>query len=398
MPELIGRGTTYDLPNFHGMLFGVTPDDTPVLSSIGGLTGGERSNGTFEHEWQWYDLRDGDQRVRVEGADAPAAENRVRGNLTNVLEIHQETVDVSYTKQAATGHFAGSNIAGDNPVSNEEAWQIVQAVKQKGLDIEFSFINGTYAKPRTNASPRRTRGLIQAAREGVNGTANVINKGTTIEDCAATAADGRFAKTSHGLSNDDQVAVVDGGAVGFNPRLVYYVVGSASGTFQLAATRGGEVIRPSADATLDVVKLGAVTRDDTDNLLQMVWENGGIRESETATLLVGAAHKRLVTSEYIIRAGYAEQSRNVGGVNLQTIETDFGRLNIMLSRVLPRHTLAVVSLDQCAPVILEIPGKGFLFLEPLAKVGASERSQLYGEVGLRYGNPLGHGVIDGAKV
>jgi hypothetical protein len=83
----------------------------------------------------------------------------------------------------------------------------------------------------------------------------------------------------------------------------------------------------------------------------------------------------------------------VGGVNVQTIETDFGRLNVMLNRYLPVHSIQVVSLEQCAPVFLEVPGKGFLFLEPLAKTGASEASQIYGEIGLEYGNELAHGKI-----
>ncbi|WP_446677904.1 SU10 major capsid protein [Streptomyces hydrogenans] len=51
----------------------------------------------------------------------------------------------------------------------------------------------------------------------------------------------------------------------------------------------------------------------------------------------------------------------------------------------------------CAPVWLEIPGKGMLFAEPLAKVGASEKWQLYGEVGLEYGPESYHGLITDLK-
>jgi hypothetical protein len=35
----------------------------------------------------------------------------------------------------------------------------------------------------------------------------------------------------------------------------------------------------------------------------------------------------------------------------------------------------------------------FLFVEPLAKEGAAEKFQIYGEVGLKYGNPNAHGKI-----
>jgi hypothetical protein len=55
----------------------------------------------------------------------------------------------------------------------------------------------------------------------------------------------------------------------------------------------------------------------------------------------------------------------------------------------------VVSLGECSPVYLEVPGKGHFFAEPLAKTGAYEKVQLYGEVGLAYGNERMHGKITG---
>jgi hypothetical protein len=65
----------------------------------------------------------------------------------------------------------------------------------------------------------------------------------------------------------------------------------------------------------------------------------------------------------------------------------------MLDRHVPPDTLAVVSMEQCRPVFLEVPGKGHFFAEPLAKTGAKDRVQLYGEVGLQYGNEKSHGKL-----
>jgi hypothetical protein len=129
------------------------------------------------------------------------------------------------------------------------------------------------------------------------------------------------------------------------------------------------------------------------DLLQMVWTNGGITVSETATLICGAVQKRKLTKVFITDKGYEERTRNVAGVNLQTIETDFGLLNIMLNRYMPADQIAVSSLDELAPVFLRVPGRGFLFAEPLAKTGASDRFQIYGEVGLKYGNERSHGKV-----
>jgi len=319
MPGITGMITSFNTPNYVGELFGLTPTDTPLLSAIGGLTGGQSTDSTI-FTWQTYDLRAPDAaRQRLEGADAPPPEARTRLNAFNVVEIHQEALSISYTRQAATGQFAATGsavptsagVTGTNPVGDELTWQSQRALEQIARDIEQTFISGTYAQPVDNATPRRTRGLLQAI------ATNVI---TNTNPAALTEA-----------------MILD--------------------------------------------------------LLQMVWTNGGITVSETATLICGAVQKRKLTKIFITDKGYEERTRNVAGVNLQTIECDFGRLNIMLNRYMPADQIAVSSLDELAPVFLRVPGRGFLFAEPLAKTGASDKFQIYGEVGLRYGNERSHGKI-----
>ena len=321
MAGITGQGTTFNLPNYVGELFAVTPTDTPFLSAIGGLTGGESVNAII-FQWQGYDLRaPANNRQRVEGADAPPPEARTRFALHNVVEIHQEALEMSYTRQAATGQFAstGSNhpntvgLQGSNPVTDELDWQTQQALIQIARDIEVSFITGTFANPADNATARKTRGLLSAI------TTNVTTNGTAA----------------------------------------------------------------------------ALTEAMILDLLQDVWENGGIQVSETATIMCNAWQKRTLTKIFVTDKNYQEMSRNVGGVSVSTIETDFGRLNIMLNRHMPADQLAVISLDQCAPVFLNIPGKGFLFVEPLARTGAADKFQIYGECGLKYGNERTHGKITG---
>lgn len=320
MPSISGLGTTYNLPNYVGELFAASPEDTPFLSAIGGLTGGE-SVGSTVFTWQSYALRDADEnRQREEGADAPTAEGTARANGTNVLEIHQEQVAVSYTKQGATRQVATAGAAnvqlGMQPVQDELTWQIQAELKTISRDVEKSFIVGAYHLPTDNTTARKTQGIMNAI------TSNVVTNSTAAE--------------------------------------------------------------LTADMVLD--------------LMQTVWENGGIQESETRTLLTNATQKRKLTKLFVTDANYQEQTRNVGGVNVQTIETDFGRVNIMLDRWMPSDALAVVSLEDCSPAFLEVPGKGHFFAEPLAKTGASDKVQLYGEIGLVYGNEQHHGKITGLTV
>ncbi|GMA26194.1 hypothetical protein GCM10025864_39530 [Luteimicrobium album] len=65
----------------------------------------------------------------------------------------------------------------------------------------------------------------------------------------------------------------------------------------------------------------------------------------------------------------------------------------MLNRYVPADTLIVASLEELSPAFLEIPGSGHFFAEPLAKTGASDKVQIYGEIGLKYGNERKHGVL-----
>ena len=54
-----------------------------------------------------------------------------------------------------------------------------------------------------------------------------------------------------------------------------------------------------------------------------------------------------------------------------------------------------LNLDVIAPVYQPVPGKGNFFLEPLAKTGAGEKYQLFGQLGLDHGPEWYHGKFTG---
>jgi Family of unknown function (DUF5309) len=401
MSGLTALGTTFNLPNFTGILYQLTPSDTPFFSAIGGLTGGKATTGK-SFEWSNYDLRDAGQNVALEGQDAPPDQVRIRGTANNVTQIHHETTGVSYTKQAATGDVAGLNTAGKvNQVMDELDWQVQQFLKIMVRDIEYSFIRGIYQNPSDNLTPRMTRGILQAI------TTNVVSGGTAVPGgvgATATAGTDLIAAAGHGLAAGDQVQLSSiTGAAPLNANTTYYVSanGLVAGAFKVSTTPGGAPVDITADGTVTVTKRGAVSRNMINSLLQQAYVNGGLMDTATATLLVPPQQKSALTDQYITGTGYGsrqETTRDVGGVSVSTIISDFGTLNVMLDRHMPADTIAVVSLEQCAPVYLEIPGKGHFFAEPLAKTGAKDRVQLYGEVGLSYGNERTHAKITGLSI
>jgi len=95
--------------------------------------------------------------------------------------------------------------------------------------------------------------------------------------------------------------------------------------------------------------------------------------------------------------GYAPQDRNVGGIAIKQIETDFGNIGIMLDRFMPTTTIAFVDMAVVSPVFQPVPGKGNLFYETLAKTGAAEEGQIFGQIGLDHGPAFCHGTITGLK-
>lgn len=393
MSGITGLGTTYNLPNYTGILFALTPAETKFLSAIGGLASGGQTTAT-QFEWETFNLRNAGQNVALEGAAAPSAQERVRGSVNNVTQIHHEKVSVSYSKLAAVGQKAGINNAEPNPVMNEDDWQVAQMLKQMVRDVNFSFIQGVYQLPTDNTTTRKTRGLLAAIVSNL--TANATSTITGL-----SAATDTVTETSTALANGDKIVFTD---VGASTTLVqgrtYFVVSKSTNAFKVALTSGGTAVTIGT-ATVAYRKpwTTTLTVDHISALLQGVYDNGGIAETDTAALMVNSSQKLAISRAYATAYGkFVESSRNLAGVNVTTIETDFGTLNLMLERAMPQDAIAAVSLEQCRPVFLETPGKGHFFAEPLAKVGASDDVQLYGEAGLAYGNEMAHGLLTGLAV
>lgn len=393
MAGISGLGTNYNLPNYTGLLFGLTPEVTPFFSAIGGLSGGKQTTST-QFEWQTYDLRDASQPSVVEGASAPTAQGRARANVSNVVQIHQEKVSIAYSKIAAFGQKAGINNDQPNPIRSELDWQVEQTLKQMVRDINYSLLRGTYQLPTDNTTARKTKGLLSAVSSN-----SWDQKGDALPTVTATASTDVVNSTAHGLTDGDSVVftALTGGA-GLSTDTPYYVVSAATDTFKVSLTKGGTAIDITTNASAATAyQLTTLTTTMIEDALQGVYDNGGI--TATTTLIVNSSQKRAISAAYAAAYGKANPVvGQVGGVNVTRLDTDFGVINLMLDAMVPKHKIAIASLEQCAPVFLETPGKGHFFAEPLAKTGASDDVQLYGEVGLAYGNEKAHGLITGLAI
>ena len=113
-------------------------------------------------------------------------------------------------------------------------------------------------------------------------------------------------------------------------------------------------------------------------------------------LMCGSDQKQRITALYEKQLGYnTPAARNVAGMNITEIETDFFKMGVAYNPYVPNDRILIADVAACAPVFQDVPDKGTLFLEDLAKTGAAEKKQIYGEIGLDHGPSFLHGSITG---
>ena len=167
--NITGQGTLWNLPNYAGDLFTADPVNTPFLTAIGGLTGGmQTDNFEFPTDSQ-YSMPEAAQPAITETASltAPTANGFVRDQNTNVTQIFQEKVSISYVKLSNGGRMSGLNTSGQrNNVPDEKAWQIARTLEKIARDVEYTFLNGTYAKSTGADVANKTRGMLELCSKG----------------------------------------------------------------------------------------------------------------------------------------------------------------------------------------------------------------------------------------
>lgn len=170
--NVTGQGTIWNLPNYAGELFTADPANTPFLTAIGGLTGGmQTTNFEFPTDSQYSFPKAAQPEISEQAsATAPAATCFVRAQNTNVTQIFQEKVSISYVKLSNTGRMSGLNTAEqENNVPDEKAWQIARTLEKIARDVEYTFLNGAYAKASAANVANKTRGMLAlCAGEGGN--------------------------------------------------------------------------------------------------------------------------------------------------------------------------------------------------------------------------------------
>lgn len=160
--------TTGSYPNFSGMLFNKGNTKTPFSSLIGGKA--YSTNHMKFPVGQFYTTANGTQPAISEQASltAPDATGTKRTQEYNTTQIFQKSFGVSYLKQSDMGTLSGINVANQtaNPI-DEVAFQATVKMQEIMQDLEYTFINGTYAEATSETVAAKTRGIIPAITTNV---------------------------------------------------------------------------------------------------------------------------------------------------------------------------------------------------------------------------------------
>lgn len=137
----------------------------------------------------------------------------------------------------------------------------------------------------------------------------------------------------------------------------------------------------------------AISKSIFENALRDAMVNGMFNLGDTVQCLADATQYAALTALYE-SATQLPVSRDVVGVQVRVIVTKWATVELVWEPDMPAGELLLTQPKYCRAVAMPIPGKGVLFAEPLAKTGAAEPWQIYGELGIDYRHEVFHAVVD----
>jgi len=135
----------------------------------------------------------------------------------------------------------------------------------------------------------------------------------------------------------------------------------------------------------------AFTKSLMDQLVLEMYTNGA--DFIRPVIFCTGADKQRISAEI----GFVPTDRNLGGLSIDRIQTDFGVFEVVSSRNMPAGYMLFADMAKCNLVIQPVPGlatvDGVLGYEELSKTGASSKGQLYAQLGLDYSSAYFHGSL-----
>lgn len=302
---------SFTCPNYSGTLYTKSNIETPFLNAIGSPL---YTRSVEFATSQDYALEDATQ-PEISEADSVKGVDPTfitRSQKSNVTQIFQEAVSVSYAKQSNMGTLSGINIAGQVPNPLDEL-QFQKAAKMRKIAnaIEYTFINGRFNKATNDTEANKTRGILEAIET------NVVNN--------------------------------------------------------------------MSSANVSTI------RSSLGQLLKLMYDNNCSPDGNT--IFVNSDISAAITAAYTDGMMHRPNGVTSAGAAIRELLTDFGSLNIIMSRTVPRNVLLCAKTAAIHPVEQMTPGKGNFFYEDKPTKGAAYEGMIFGQIGLDYGVEYMHGKL-----
>jgi len=323
-----------EINNFTGELFKVGARRTPLLSMVGGLTGGKLINSPV-FQTQKVDTPAVSSYTAVAEGGTPAYFGRSRSSSIDCVQIWNQGIKLTYSALASTGYLNSQAMEtgtkafeGSNPVQDEMAFQLEELLSKIAREVEFEFFNATF-NDGTDGNPREMRGIAQWVAS---------------------------ANGSSAYAHD-----VDGDGTGAAQSLDYTAI---SETLKLMYDAGAPMQNPVLFA-----------------------RPGSILDLNQG--LVSQGNQKMAV---------LPRDRNIAGINIDSIITPFGNIGLVVNEFVPSDQAFVLDLAFLDVCFLNIPGKGAVFVEDTDNDDAAAISKrVYMEIGLDKGPAEYHAVINGVS-
>lgn len=135
-------------------------------------------------------------------------------------------------------------------------------------------------------------------------------------------------------------------------------------------------------------------RTFVEDTLQALVDDNGYSVDQDLACFCGVTEYRNIAAAYSAKStNFVSPEETVVGISVRRIATNLGTITLVMEPDVPSARLLFAKLSAIRPVANPVPGKGVLFIETLGKVGSSMREQIYGHLGINYGNEKMHGLL-----
>ena len=391
--------TTSGTVSYLGDLFMQHKRPNAFLRLMGGIQGDVKITTSIEFPvGTFYSVPAPSQPARLEGAAAPTPNTTSITQATNVCQIFQEAVSLTYlgmSNRAVSGVVpipqGGVNGPVQNPRSQE--FQVARAIEKIAQDANYSMLNGIFTDPGDpTATALGMRGILTAISTNLIDHSTVT--GTITAQQYRSFIDGLLLQmiTYNGYQIDDTFTLLCNAQEYSNTAAAWTALGTIY--VQPEAVVFGVKVRKifTTFGTLMLV----LDPDVPAAFSTTVHSGDAISEGDSTATLTSVAGLVVGDSLNFDLAGTVETFTLTAinsGTGVVTINGTFAGAHGAGVVVTRGATVAVINVGLICVVGLEVPGKGLLFEEPLYKSGSSEQTQIYGQLSIDHGPEYLHGIV-----